>query len=231
MITREDILELETRREIFNLILKYPGLHLRELSRRTDLSLSGLRHHLNYLIKQEYVVTKSDQRYTRYYASKEVGRRDQIWLNILRQEVPRKIVLLLITAGPAELYNKNIKDKKTKLPLQIITHSKKDLTNLTKYWDKKYADIFHLEKSRVTIDFHLKKLINAEIVEKIQVGRVNKYRIKDEFGIWLFLAKYQKAFSDNLVNLRLSWHDAFIEKRIQAALDAAWDVFPHPYYA
>ncbi|MCK4365849.1 MAG: winged helix-turn-helix transcriptional regulator [Thermoplasmatales archaeon] len=48
MISNENILELETRRQIYNIILENPGLHLRELSRRTNLSFGGLRHHLNY---------------------------------------------------------------------------------------------------------------------------------------------------------------------------------------
>ena len=36
MISNENILELETRRHIYNIILNYPGLHLRELSRKSD---------------------------------------------------------------------------------------------------------------------------------------------------------------------------------------------------
>jgi len=31
MLSKDDILKLETRREIYNLILSNPGLHLREI--------------------------------------------------------------------------------------------------------------------------------------------------------------------------------------------------------
>jgi len=190
MISNEKILELETRRQIYNIILKYPGLHLRELSRKINISFSSLRYHLNYLEKYGYVVTKTDKRFKRFFASKKVSIRDKIWLNILRQEVPRKIVLLLITAGPADLYGKYTKEEQKNPELRTLVHSKKDLTDLTKYWNKKYADKFRLDKKRVTIDFHLKKLLDADIVEKIKVGKQYKYKIKEEFGIWLFLVGF-----------------------------------------
>lgn len=231
MTSNENILKLETRRQIYNIILENPGLHLRGLSRRTNLSFGGLRHHLNYLKKQEYIVTKSDPRYTRYYVSKKVGKKDKELLNLLRQEVPRKIVLLLITAGPAELYGKYTKEEQGDPSLRTIVHSKKDLVELTEYWKEPYADLFHLKKKRMTIDFHLKKLIDADVVEKIKDGREAKYVIKDEFRIWLFLADYQKSLSDELVDLKLFWHNDFIERRIDAVLNVTWEIFPHPYHA
>ena len=83
----------------------------------------------------------------------------------------------------------------------------------------------------MTIDFHLKKLIDADIVEKIKVGRETKYVIKDEFRIWLFLADYQKSLSDKLVDLKLFWQNDFIERRIDAVLNVTWEIFPHPYHA
>lgn len=231
MPSKENILDLETRRQIYDIILNNPGLHLRELSRRTELSLSGLRYHLNYLKKREYIVTKSDSRYTRYYVSQKVGKEDKKLLSLLRQDVPRKIVLMLLTAGPADLYGKYSKDEQWNPSLRTTVHSKKDLVELTRYWKKPYSDLFHLKKKRMTIDFHLQKLINADIVEKIKVGRETKYAVKDDFGIWLFLAEYQKSFSDELVDLRLFWHNDFIKRRVDAVLNVAWEIFPHPYHA
>lgn len=231
MITKQDILELETRRRIYNIILKYPGLHLRELSRRADISLGGLRHHLNYLKKQEYIVTKSNQRYTRYYVSKKVGKKDKELLNLLRQDVPRKIVLLLLTPGPAELYMEHIKKEQQDPSLHTMTHSKKDLVRLTKYWDKPYDNLFSLKKKRQTIDFHLKKLFEADIIEKIPVGREIKYKLKDEFRVWLFLAEYEKALTDELIDFKLFWQNNFIGNRVDAVFNVIWEIFPHPYHA
>ncbi len=39
----DDILTLEIRGGIYNFILKYPGLHLREISRRMDIPFSTLK--------------------------------------------------------------------------------------------------------------------------------------------------------------------------------------------
>ena len=230
MISHENILELEARRQIYNIILKHPGLHLRELSRTVNISFGGLRHHLNYLKKQEYIVTRSDQRYTHYYVTKKVGKKDKELMNLLRQEVPLKILLLLLLSGPADLYGKFSKEEQNNPALRTTVHSKKDLANLTDYWNKQYANLFRLKIKRTTIDFHLKKFIEADIVEKIQVGKANKYKVKDEFGIWLFLARYQTAFSDDRVNLLLFWQSDFIGKRVDAVIDTAMDIFPHPYH-
>jgi predicted transcriptional regulator len=51
MISREEILKLETRRKIYKIILENPGLHLREILRRTKLSYGVLSYHLKYLKK------------------------------------------------------------------------------------------------------------------------------------------------------------------------------------
>jgi len=228
LITKKDILDLEIRRHVYNIILKYPGLHFRELSRKVNLSAGGLRHHLKYLEKQEFVTKRIYKRYTCYYISNKVGNNEKELLHILRQDVPRKIVLLLLTAGPAELYKKSYNQKKP--TIRRLIHSKKDLINLTKYWNEPFDTLFFLNKKRQTIDFHLNKLINAGIVEKIRVGREMKYQIKDEFRVWLFFANYKDAFSDELVNFKLEWHNDFIEKRTDAIFDVIWDVFPHPYY-
>lgn len=231
MITKKDILELETRKEIFNLILKHPGLHLRELSRRIDLSLGGLRHHLKYLRKQEYVVTKSYRRYTRYYVSKEVGKTDKELLNLMRQDIPRKIVMLLLCPGPPELYGEISKEEQWNPSLRSYIHSKKDLADLTKYWRKPYDKQFLIDKKRQTIDFHLNKLIDADIIEKFSIGKETKYKLKDIFRVWLFIANYKKALSDDLVDNMADWGIDFIEKRIDAISNVIYEIFPHPYHA
>ena len=72
MISKENILQFETRRNIYNFIVERPGLHLREISRRINISFGGLRHHLDILKKQELIITKTNYGYTRYYATHKI---------------------------------------------------------------------------------------------------------------------------------------------------------------
>ena len=117
MIFKENILKLEKRREIYNFILENPGLHLREISRRINISFGGLRHHLDILKKQELIITKDDLKYTRYYATQKVGKNDREILNLLRQDVPRKIIYLLLTPGPGDIYKtKETQEKAMSIP-------------------------------------------------------------------------------------------------------------------
>ena len=231
MITTKDILKLETRKKIYNIILKNPGLHLRELSRKTDLSFGGLRHHLKYLKKNGYITIKVDRRYTRYYAVKEVGKKDKELMNLMRQEIPRKIIMLLLCEGPPELYGKFTKDELSDPSLRTFLHSKKEIANLTKYWKKPYDLEFLIDKKRQTIDFHLNKLIDTDIVEKVTDERKTKYKLKDRFRVWLFLANYKDALSDNLVNNMVSWGLDSIDRRVDAVSNVIWEIFPHPYHA
>lgn len=90
------ILDLEIRRKIYNLILKSPGLHIRELSRELNIALGTLNYHLHYLHKRELITVKSDGGYVRCYIAGEIGVKDKKIIGVLRQNVPRKILLFLL---------------------------------------------------------------------------------------------------------------------------------------
>lgn len=92
----KSILKLEKRRKIYNYILKYPGVHLSELSKKLNIPKTTLFYHLNYLKKCELVLVKSADRFSRYYGVRKVGEKNKKIFVILRQEIPRKIMLYLI---------------------------------------------------------------------------------------------------------------------------------------
>ncbi|UCH72064.1 MAG: hypothetical protein JSW62_00505, partial [Thermoplasmatales archaeon] len=101
-----DILELETRREIYNFILKYPGLHLRKLCGEMNTPKTTMKYHLNYLKKHSFVIEKVEGRYTRYYVTNNISNIDKKLINIIRQRAPREIILYLLIctcASQAEL--------------------------------------------------------------------------------------------------------------------------------
>lgn len=61
------ILKSETRKQIYNFILKYRGLRLREVSRKLKIPMSTLNYHLRYLEKYGLIVINSEEIYERFY--------------------------------------------------------------------------------------------------------------------------------------------------------------------
>ena len=235
MLIRDDILKLETRREIYNFILENPGFHLREISRRVNLSFGGLRYHLDVLKKQDLIITKDDLKYTRYYAPQKVGKNDKEILNLLRQEVPRKIILLLLIVGPGEIYKtKETQEEAMSISTNLLkTYSKRELAELTKYWkgSENKIDQFRLEKHRTTVDFHLDKLQKIDLIEKVKVGKEIKYLLKNEDLIWRFFIRYQKELSIEAINILMKSRENTLIIAINNMTDFFFDMFPIPIRA
>jgi DNA-binding transcriptional ArsR family regulator len=234
MILKEDILNLKTRQEIYNFILKYPGLHLREISRRMNFSLGNLRHHLSYLKKHGLISTKTHSRYSRYYVIQKIDENDKEIINLLRQEIPRKIILLLSCKGPAYIFKPN-KYKKYNAKLNRKKYprafSKKELIELTKYWKEPYATMFHLNRHPTTLDFHLQKLLDADLIEIVKCGKMIKYKLKDVEKLFTFLIIHNQELSEDTVNLFLMWTKLFSPQNIDSISDYVYEILPHPYHA
>ena len=92
----EDPLELETRRRIYQHLQKFPGAHMREIGREVDIPMGTLEYHLHYLVKANLLTTRQDARYTRYFPTGELSRREKDVLAVLRQKVPRQIAAHLM---------------------------------------------------------------------------------------------------------------------------------------
>ena len=92
----EKTLELKVRRKIYNHILKFPAIHKRELARELKIPLSTLDYHLHYLEKRGLITIQLDGTYVRYHASRDLGIKEKEILAILRQKVPRKILMYLL---------------------------------------------------------------------------------------------------------------------------------------
>jgi DNA-binding transcriptional ArsR family regulator len=99
MISNKNILSLKSRRDIYQFILKNPGMTIADISEKMNMSRSTLRHHLNYLIKTNLVSVKVDRKHKRLYVSDSVGVKDKELLDILRQKIPFKIIMYLLYPG------------------------------------------------------------------------------------------------------------------------------------
>lgn len=103
---REEVLEYETRRRLYHLIEDEPGLHMRELERRSAIPLSTLRHHLRYLQEHRLVDVVEDKNVSRYFASVLAEDADRRALAALRQGSLRRVLLFVLARGGAADHQK-----------------------------------------------------------------------------------------------------------------------------
>jgi len=120
---KREILELESRGKLYNLILKYPGLHFRKISRELNIPPTTLKYHLDYLRRGKLITQKREGKYLRYYVSDKESVEDKQILDVLRKDSARKIVVFLLT-NPNSTRVK-ISRRLNKRPSTITFHLKK----------------------------------------------------------------------------------------------------------
>lgn len=102
MIDREKALELPTRRKVYKEIQRSPGIHFRELKRRTGLAIGALQYHLDVLEKTHLIKARKRGKFNRYFPLVgEHSESEKKTLALLREESVRKIVLFLIEKNRA----------------------------------------------------------------------------------------------------------------------------------
>jgi len=96
MISKNNILKLKTRQEIYSVISKNPGIHLSELSRRMNIPISTLNYHLIYLNKLDLVKEDKKDGYKRFYIKDEISTQDKKILSILRKKISCQIYIHML---------------------------------------------------------------------------------------------------------------------------------------
>jgi predicted transcriptional regulator len=91
-----EFFDLETRKKIYRLIEKHPGLNLSTIAEMLQLDVPLVDYHTRYFEKQELVDIVKDSGFKRYYVKGSIGAAEQQWFELLRQEIPLKIVLYLL---------------------------------------------------------------------------------------------------------------------------------------
>jgi predicted transcriptional regulator len=167
---QEKSLELEKRKDLYLLVSRSPGLHFREIQRRTQSGTGQLDYHLEYLRKVGLIRAEKRGEYLRFYARTDI-------------KSDEKRVLEL-------LYKKNIR----RILLYLLDHECCNHDGLVQ----------NLEISPSTISWHLKKLIDAEMVNKVIDGRRSVYSLTDPDMVVNLFIQYQESFLDSIV-------DRFIE--------------------
>jgi len=95
MISKNNILKLEIRQELYSFINKNPGLHMREISRKMNIPLGTVRHHLNYLKKLEIIEEKKYKNKKQIFITGKISKEDKELLALFRKKIPCQIYLIL----------------------------------------------------------------------------------------------------------------------------------------
>jgi predicted transcriptional regulator len=127
MLDRKQVLALGVRKQIYDLIQESPGLHFREIKRRTNLAIGALQYHLNVLEKNNFIRSEKQGKFTRYFKfSSEQTTEDQALLSLLRDGNIRRITLFLLEQKQAT--NKQLSEYLQLSPSTVTFHVKKLLT-------------------------------------------------------------------------------------------------------
>lgn len=181
-MTVPELLELETRRTIYNLVLSSPGLHLREIQRQLGMHVNLVEYHLHHLISSELVVSVQQGGYNRFFAAQAPGEgsdvdrltgQDKRVLGMMRQPMPLRIMVYLLAAGNAQ--HKDVCD--------------------------------HLGCAPSTLTYHMKKLVKARIVVQKSAGEGKGYYLADRRGVARLLMLYRPAPFDQVDAFTELWLD------------------------
>ncbi len=201
----DNILELEKRKQIYNFILQYPGLHHREISRRLHIPKTTLLYHLKHLRKAGLISEKNHGCFLRYFASTEIGTVDREVFAMLRKRVARNILFILA-------YYRFCTQT------EIVKHLKEDC---------------NIKKHPTTIAFHLDKLIEMGVIECVQNGRKKIY--VGNYKIAQMLIDFVITHKLSFLGDKFRWHLHRLNKpapnRLEKAEQVFYEVFPHPYHA
>lgn len=92
----EDVLELETRRKIYDVLRKNPGVHLSKIADLLQMRVSHVEYHLNFLEKHDMITVEKVMGYKRFYIKGTIGVQDKRYLSVLRQKTLLHIILFLL---------------------------------------------------------------------------------------------------------------------------------------
>jgi DNA-binding transcriptional ArsR family regulator len=182
----DNILNLESRRLIYNHIRDYPGIHLSELVRKTNFSEGTVRYHIRYLNKRNLIRIDNVDGYARYFLKNNIRNGHSKILNVVRKETPRRILLTLLIF--------HVFSKK-----QLSTYIKKNPSTIHHYLKiLEKMDIVEPVKHK---DDLIKINYEKNIFVKVKRNRRDIfYILKDPYLIYdIFIIYEKKLFDDKIV--------------------------------
>ena len=205
----ERVFEVRARRRIYNCVTRNPGLHFREISREVSIPKTTLGYHLKYLSSRGFLLVEQENGYRRYYASEKIGENDKKLLSILRQTVPRNIILYLSMCPNT---------------------SQTEIVKFAKKWKNHPSKIgYHLNKHHTTLNFHIQKLIEMDFIESFRVGHEIKYKLAYPEDLYDILIRYDKSLLADACGHFFKWFENPKPDYVERVMVKVYEIFPHPY--
>lgn len=160
-----DTLDQDVRRDLYEHVREYPGLHLSEIARQTDLTTNHAKYHLRVLEQRDLVTSIREDGYWRFFpkengtpiAQETVDRDDKEILSLLRRPVPFQITMVILDEGQG--------------------------------YNEQFAEVADVSPS--TTHYHLKKMEEAGVVEKERDGRSVVYELTEPDRMRRLVAEYE----------------------------------------
>jgi len=233
---KDQILELETRRQIYEFILKNPGSHLSEISRKLKIPKTTLNYHLNNLKKRGLIASIFEDKNSRFFIKQRFGNLEKKFIHILRKETPRNIILFIgwnTCASQAELSRELERSHTT-----IEKHLKKLLElGIIESIPIENGSMYTVKNTRI-ID---RKPVGREIIYRLALTQNPSISFGDLMDD-LFTIYGKGLVTDSNTRLILDGLHQMIPKKglpkkaktgnalIEEIEKAAYDIFPHPYH-
>jgi predicted transcriptional regulator len=116
----DDVLELETRKEIFEYVQANPGTHFSQLKRDLDMETGLVQHHLRTLEDYNVLTSEEHQGKRRLFIAEELAEEERAILSSLRYETTRHILLFLLEETTAR--NRAIAEELAVSPATVSWH-------------------------------------------------------------------------------------------------------------
>jgi len=135
----EDILDLEARRKIYDIISKNPGLHLSKIADLLQMRISHVEYHVHFLEKHEIITIDKSTGYLRFYVKGTIGVQDKRYLSILRQKTVLRIILFLLKNDTVQHKDilENVAVSASTLSFHLNKLVKHDIVEVQRYGENK----------------------------------------------------------------------------------------------
>ena len=164
-----EVLDLASRRRIYEFLQANPGVHLRLIGKVLGMSTGMLSYHLNYMEQRGLLKSEEEGHRKRYFSGSAFAEAQRRIIAILRQDVPGKIVV------------------------EILAHR-----------ERTFADLqAAVGVSKSTLSYHLKKMLQREILLREKRDRESRFRLKEPDEVARILLANQERFRDYTMNLPL----------------------------
>ena len=94
--SEKKVLELGTRRKIYDVVREFAGCHFREIERKSGLSTGSVQYHLDYLAKRDLISHEKEGNSIRYFP-RDFSSKNKKLMGLLRQKSIRKILLFILS--------------------------------------------------------------------------------------------------------------------------------------